>query len=295
MHIPVLQKEVIKYLNPEPNKNFIDATVGEGGHSLEIIEKIKPKGKILGIEWDKEVADRLKSKIREMKLENRFIVVWGNFVDLAGIVKQYKFLADGVLFDLGFLSWHVEESKRGFSFRKNEELDMRYNPQENLLKAKDIINKFSFQKILGIIKEYGEEKFARRITEAIIRERQKKPIETTFQLVEIIKKATPAWYHRKKIHFATRTFQALRIATNSELENIKEALPQALKVMRSGGRLVVISFHSLEDRIVKEFFKKQAKEGSLKILTKKPQRPTSEEINFNPRSRSAKLRAAQKL
>ena len=295
MHIPVLQKEVIKYLDAEPNKNFIDATVGEGGHSLEIIKRTAPFGKVLGIDWDPQVVNRLKEKIKRLGIENRFIVVCKNFADLGEIAEEYKFQANGILFDLGFLSWHVEESKRGFSFQRNQKLDMRYNPKDNPLTAQEIVNKFSSPKIAEIIKKYGEEKFAGRIAKKIEEERKKQPIENTSQLVEIIRRATPYWYHHRRIHFATRTFQALRIAVNSELENLRKALFQVPQVLQPGGRLVVISFHSLEDRIVKQFLKNQAKEGSLKILTKKPKIPKSDEIKINPRCRSAKLRAAKKI
>ncbi|HDJ30569.1 MAG TPA: 16S rRNA (cytosine(1402)-N(4))-methyltransferase, partial [bacterium] len=183
MHIPVLQKEVIKYLAPKTNENFIDATVGEGNHSLEIIEKIKPKGRILGIDWDPEVVQNLKQKLKRMGLEERFIVVCSNFAELKKIADRYNFQADGILFDLGFLTWHIEESKRGFSFQKDEDLDMRYNPKENSLTAQEIVNKFPFQKIVEILRKYGEEKFARRIARKIEQERKKHPITTTTQLV----------------------------------------------------------------------------------------------------------------
>jgi len=295
MHIPVLQKEVIKYLAPKTNENFIDATVGEGNHSLEIIEKIKPKGRILGIDWDPEVVQNLKQKLKRMGLEERFIVVCSNFAELKKIADRYNFQADGILFDLGFLTWHIEESKRGFSFQKDEDLDMRYNPKENSLTAQEIVNKFPFQKIVEILRKYGEEKFARRIARKIEQERKKHPITTTTQLVEIVRKATPPWYHHRRIHFATRTFLALRIAVNDEIENLRKALIQVPEVLSLGGRLVVISFHSLEDRVVKEFLKDQSKKGIFEILTKKPQTPTPEEVKMNPRCRSAKLRAAKKI
>ena len=295
MHIPVLQKEVIKYLAPKTNENFIDATVGEGNHSLEIIEKIKPKGRILGIDWDPEVVQNLKQKLKRMGLEERFIVVCSNFAELKKIADRYNFQADGILFDLGFLTWHIEESKRGVSFQKDENLDMRYNPKENPLTAQEIVNKFPFQKIVEILRKYGEEKFARRIARKIEQERKKHPITTTTQLVEIVRKATPPWYHHRRIHFATRTFLALRIAVNDEIENLRKALIQVPEVLSLGGRLVVISFHSLEDRVVKEFLKDQSKKGIFEILTKKPQTPTPEEVKMNPRCRSAKLRAAKKI
>ena len=290
MHIPVLQKEVIQYLDPKPNQNFIDCTIGEGGHSLAITERISPNGRVLGIDWSPELTQELKTK-------NNLVLVCDNFVNLRSVVEKYKFKPiQGILFDLGMSSWHLEESGKGFSFQREEPLDMRYNLQ-NQLTAEKILNYWSKFEIEKILKEYGEEKFARQIAKVIIEERKIKPIKNTLQLVEIIKKAVPKRYLHQKIHFATRTFQALRIAVNDELSNLKKALPQALEILKSKGKLLVISFHSLEDRIVKNFFKQQTREGlpKIKILTKKPIGPSIEEIKINPRSRSAKLRAAQKL
>jgi len=288
MHIPVLQKEVIQYLDPKSNENFIDCTVGEGGHALAILEKTAPKGKILGIDADPEI-------IKSLKLSSRIILVCDSFVNLKEVVEKTRFKSvQGILFDLGLSSWHLEESKRGFSFQRNEPLDMRYNPRSPLTAAR-IVNYYSFQEIEKILKEYGEERFAQEIAKEIITIRKIKPIETTFQLAEIIKRATPRWYHWKKIHPATRTFQALRIAVNDELNNLRKTLPQTIEILKPGGRLVVISFHSLEDRIVKYFYREQASVNRLKILTKKPVTPSKEEMKINPRSRSAKLRAAMKL
>jgi 16S rRNA (cytosine1402-N4)-methyltransferase len=291
MHIPALQKEILKYLEPEPNQNFIDATVGEGGHALAILERVSPSGKVLGIDWSPEIIENCKLKIRSFK--KRVILICDNFVNLKEIVKREKFLAvSGILFDLGMSSWHLKESGRGFSFLKNEPLDMRYSPQ-NLLTAEKIVNYWSKSEIEKILREYGEEQFARKIAEKII-ETRTKPIKTTFQLVAVIKKAVPSKYQHRKIHFATRTFQALRITVNDELNNLEKALPQALAILKPEGRLAIISFHSLEDRIVKKFFRKQDS-TSLKILTKKPIRPEKKEIKINPRARSAKLRAAIKM
>jgi len=294
MHIPVLQKEVLQYLSPEPNENFIDATISDGGHALSIIDKTQPNGKLLGIDWDKEIIKNLKLKIKNF--EKRIVLVSDNFANLEEIVKHTKFSSvQGILFDLGMSSWHLEESGRGFSFLKNEPLDMRYNSQNSLtgLTAERILNYYSFLEIEKILRTYGEERFAKKIAERIIERRKIKPIESTFQLVEIIKNATPLWYHHRRIHLATKTFQALRIAVNDELNNLERALPQAVEILKLGGRLAVISFHSLEDRIVKNFYRSRTS-MDLKILTKKPVRPAEEEIKINPRARSAKLRAAQK-
>jgi len=295
MHIPVLQEEVLEYLNPKPNENFIDCTIGEAGHSLAIIERILPNGLLLGIDWSHELIQKLKIKYQISNIKNNLILVCDNFANLKEIVKKYVFKqVHGILFDLGLSSWHLEESGKGFSFKKDEPLIMSYSPASELI-AKQIVNQWPGKDIERILKEYSEEKFAKRIAEEIVKARRIKPIQSTFQLVEIIKKAVPSWYQHRKIHFATKTFQALRIAVNDELNNIEKALLQALEALKPNGRLVIISFHSLEDRIIKNFFQNQAKNGLLKILTKNPLKPSLQEIKINPRSRSAKLRAAQKV
>lgn len=313
MHIPVLQKEVTHYLNPKPNENFIDCTIGEAGHTAVILEKNGPKGKILGIETDPELYQRLKEQCLTWDTKQGLVLENDSYVNLKEIVKKQKIKpVQGILFDLGMSSWHLEESGRGFSFLKNESLDMRYNSASPLT-AEKIVNYWSKFDLEKILKEYGEEKFAKRIAQKIVEERRLRPIKNTFQLKEIISKVVPGQYRRQKIHFATRTFQALRITVNNELNNLKIALPQALDILEPGGKLAVISFHSLEDRMVKNFFKELAgycsmsashssrrcafasqKLACLKILTKKPITPSKEEIRVNPRSRSAKLRIAIK-
>lgn len=294
VHIPVLQNEVLKYLNPKPNENFMDCTVGEGGHSTIILEKNQPNGKVLGIEIDPELYQKLKSETAGMP--NRFILVNDSYINLKQIIEKYKFgPVSGILFDLGLSSWQLEKSGRGFSFQREEPLDMRYNPETTRLTAEKIINEFSEKDIEEILKNYGEEKFSKKISKEIIEERKKKPIKTTLQLVEIIKRAVSQNYEKGRIHPATRTFQALRIAVNDEIENFKKALPKVLEILEEGGRLVIISFHSLEDRIAKVFLKETTKNGLLEILTKKPVIASKEEIKINPRSRSAKLRAAIKI
>jgi len=292
MHIPVLIKEVLEYLDPKPNENFIDATLGQGGHTKEILKRIKPKGRVLGINWDKE-------EIKEMKIRNpRLIIANDSYVRLKKIIEEKKFgPVNGILFDLGMSSWHLEKSGKGFSFQKDEPLDMRYNRgDQSGLKASEIVNKWNEEELTKIFKDYGEEKFSKRIAREIKKAGRIKKIETTFELVEIIQKAIPLKRgKRKRIHPATRVFQALRIAVNNELDNLAKALPQAADILAQGGRLAVISFHSLEDRIVKNFFKQKAKENKFRILTKKPIKAAPEEINFNPRARSAKLRAILKI
>ena len=299
VHIPVLLREVIEHLNPRPGQKFIDATLGGGGHALAFLERIKPDGKLLGIEWDSELLKRLKAQIQHSQFKDDTILINDSYVNLEKIAEDNDFKnVQGIIFDLGMSSWHLEESGGGFSFAKDEPLDMRFNRQMDAgagPTAAEIINRYREEELARILKENGDERFAKRIAGAIIKARKEKPITTTFQLVEIIKNSTPFWYRRGRIHFATRTFQALRIAVNNEPENIKSGIGQAKNILAAGGRLAVISFHSLEDRIVKNFFRDESKKGDLKILTKKPIRAGLAEISANSRARSAKLRVAEKL
>ncbi|HZI95641.1 MAG TPA: 16S rRNA (cytosine(1402)-N(4))-methyltransferase RsmH [Candidatus Paceibacterota bacterium] len=293
MHVPVLLKEVIDYLNPEVNKNFIDATAGEGGHGLAILKKNGPDGRLLGIEIDSGVYENLKKNMAEMV--ERVALVNDSYINLEKIVKKHNFKpVHGILFDLGMCSWHLDVSGKGFSYLKDEPLDMRFDSESDLTAA-EIINTWDIKKIEEILKEFGEEKYVYRISLAIKEARKKERIIGTQQLVDILKRALPKYYDNRKIHFATRTFQALRIAVNNELQTIEEGLEQAIKILEPNGRIVVISFHSLEDRIVKNIFREKAKIGELSILTKKPITPCVEEIKNNSRSRSAKLRAAEKI
>jgi len=291
VHKPVLSKEVIEYLNPRPNENFIDATFGEGGHSTAILERISPKGKVLGIEID----PALFKKFPASNFSNRLIVVNDSYVNIKKIVNALSFKnIKGVLFDLGMSSWHIEKSGRGFSFKNNEPLDMRFNPTTSSLTAERILNHWRREEIEKILKEFGEERYFKKIAERIIERRKKEKIKTTFQLVEIIKEAMgQKALQKRKIHFATKTFMALRIAVNRELENLKKGLEGAYEVLEKGGRIVTISFHSLEDRVCKNFFRE--KKNCLKALTKKPVVPSKKELQENKRARSAKLRAAIKI
>ena len=291
VHIPVLQNEVVKFLDPKPNNDYVDCTIGEGGHAQAILEKILPNGKLLGIDLTEELIEALKLKFKDFK--QNLVLVCDNFSNLKKIAEKHGFRnVSAVLFDLGLSSWHLEKSGKGFSFMRDEPLDMRY---EGGASAEEIVNGCSEEEIARILKEFGEERFARRIAKTIVEKRRVKPIKTTFQLVDVVRSAVPLWYQKRKIHFATKTFQALRIAVNGELENLKKALPQAVDILKSDGKIVVISFHSLEDRIVKNFFRENSKNGKLKILTKKPVVPTIEEVRVNPRARSAKLRVAVKI
>jgi len=293
MHIPVLKKEVIDFLDIKENENFIDCTFGEGGHTTAILEKNKPEGKVLAI--DQDILQIEKAKNQKENYKDRLILINDNFSNLKKIVEKENFKnISGILLDLGMSSWHIDESQKGFSFQKDEILDMRYNRAQEI-SAKEIINSWLESELEKIFKEYGEEDFSKNIAKKICDIRKEREIKTTFQLVEIIKKSVPNFYQHQKIHFATKIFQALRIATNKELESIQRVLPQALDILNKQGRIVVISFHSLEDKIVKNFFKEQEKEGKVTVLTEKPVEAEDLEIRENSRARSAKLRAIIKL
>ncbi|MDD3098598.1 MAG: 16S rRNA (cytosine(1402)-N(4))-methyltransferase RsmH [Candidatus Pacebacteria bacterium] len=295
-HVPVLLKEVIHYLNPQPNENFIDATIGEAGHTMAILDKNKPNGKVLGIEINPDLfqkLQRIENEDSKLNVKERLIVVNDSYANLKEIVRNNNVQPiHGIIFDLGICSWQIESSGKGFSYQKDEPLDMRFNPNQDLTAA-EIINFWEIEKIEQILREYGEERYSHRIVVALKEARKKERIVGTQQLVDLLKKTLPKNYDNRRIHFATRVFQALRIAVNKELENIEEGLKQAVQILEPKGKIVVISFHSLEDRIAKRFFKEQEKNNELQILTKKPISPSIEEIKKNPRSRSAKLRAAQ--
>lgn len=293
MHLPVLKKELLEILDPKPNENFIDCTFGEGGHSLSILEKNFPSGKVLGIEIDPFLYQ--KGKKLEEKFKGRLILVNDSFGNIKEIVKRTNFpLVKGIIFDLGVCTFHFEESKRGFTFLRDEPLFMRYDNNPQGVTARDIVNNFSKKELEKILREYAQEKWAEKIAKAIVEARKKKKIERTLELVEIIKRAIPS-RHKGKIHFATKTFLALRIAVNEEIENLKKGLEGAFQILTEGGKLAVISFHSTEDRIVKNFFRNLYQERKCLLLTKKPIFPSKEEIFVNPKSRSARLRVIQKI
>ncbi|MFH1451298.1 MAG: 16S rRNA (cytosine(1402)-N(4))-methyltransferase RsmH [bacterium] len=293
MHISVLKKQVLEYLNPQADENFIDGTIGGGGHALAILERTN--GKLLGIDLEEHALEEIRKEGQPRGLEKRLILINDNFANLEKIVNDNNFgPVSGILLDLGVSSWHFDESGKGFSFRKDEFLDMRFGGKGEKTAA-DIVNSYSLSELENILAAYGEERFARRIAKRIVLARKDKAIVTSGELAMIVRQAVPLWQQRRKTDFATQTFQALRIAVNKELENLESVLPQALKILDKGGRLAVISFHSLEDRIVKRFFQEKQRQGVLKIITKKPVGPDAEEVRLNPRSRSAKLRVAIKI
>lgn len=331
IHTPVLLKEVIEYLRPAPGQNFIDATADGGGHTLAILRAIQPSGKLLALEWDEELLRVLEVRLNKEcpGLSKNCILKQADYTDLAACVRLLKFgPVAGILFDFGMSSFHIGESRRGFSFQKDEELDMRYSRtiQET---AADILRTRSRDELESMLKSLGEERFARSIAKGITEARRLKPVERTGELVEIIRRSVPSWYRRGRLHFATKTFQALRLAVNHELENVERGLAAAAGTIASKGRIAAITFHSLEDRIVKNFFRREdinpptlsrsveSREKDLKLLytpaekpqgiregggikenftviTKKPIRPSLEEIKLNPRSRSSRLRVYEK-
>lgn len=312
-HIPVLQKEVVEIINPKSGENLIDGTLGGGGHSEAILEKTSPDGKLLGIDLDTEAIKESERKLE--KYSGRTIFKKGNFTDFIKIKEENDFCSFNIFFlDLGISSQQLNNEALGISFLKNAPLDMRMSGADyknsNYKTAEDIVNNWSESAIEAILKNYSEERYAKSIAREIIKERKIKKIINTKQLVEIISEAVPAKYKRQRIHFATRTFQALRIAVNEELKNLEDVLPQVLENIETGGRIAVISFHSLEDRIVKQFFQRESKDcicgpevpvcvcnhkKRLEVLTKKPVIAGEKEISKNPRSRSAKLRVARKI
>jgi 16S rRNA (cytosine1402-N4)-methyltransferase len=292
-HIPVLLKEVLEFANLRSGDYFIDATIGNGGHAQAILQQISPHGKLLGIDWNQDAIMKLKRKFKKEIARGILMVEVANFSHIVEIVKRKKFPnPNGILADLGMSSEELEESGRGFSFKRDEPLLMTYdaNPPPQALTAEKIVNTFSEKELIEIFLKFGEERFAKRYARAIISNR---PIRTSLQLAKIIVRHSPRSSHR--LHPATRVFQALRIAVNNELENLQTLINDGFNILKPEGRMLIISYHSLEDRIVKFEFRKRVATNSARLITKKPIRPSAEEIRRNPRARSAKLRVLQKL
>jgi 16S rRNA (cytosine1402-N4)-methyltransferase len=302
-HIPVLAREVIETLSVQPGGRYIDCTLGSGGHSQSIMEHSAPGGQMLGIDADPDAIRTASRRLRPF--EKSVLLVNDNFVNLRDICIKYDFFpVHGILFDLGISSPQLDEEGRGFSFQYDAPLDMRFNPNQRT-SAADIVNTYSEPELARLIKTYGEEVNNRQIAKMIV---QKRPIKTTLQLADLVEQAVGGRHGR--MHPATRTFQALRIVVNHEMENLESSLNQAVTLLGFGGRLVVISYHSLEDRIVKQFMQREAKncicppeamnctcghKANLKIITRKIITPAFAEVEMNPRSRSAKLRGAERI
>lgn len=284
--------ELLFWLRPGPRSVIMDCTVGYCGHAKKLLEASGPDGVVLGLDRDPNAIEAGRSL--QQQFGARLVLIQGEFVDLKQHLSGHGIATvDGVLFDLGVSSPQVDEPSRGFSFQTQGPLDMRMDRSSGVTAA-DIVNRSDETELANIIFQFGEERYSRRIARAIVRARLNRPFQTTGDLVAAIESAVPAHYRRGRIHCATRTFQALRIAVNDELAQLEPALRDAADVLAPGGRLCVMSFHSLEDRIVKRTFRALAG-TQLTILTKRPQVPTEEEIECNPRSRSAKLRVAERI
>ena len=305
-HVSVLLKECIDGLNIKPNGIYVDGTLGGGGHSFKILQLLE-NGKLIGIDQD---TDALKAATERLKIfEDKFVPVHRNFSDIETVLDELGIKKiDGLLLDLGVSSFQLDEAERGFSYMNDGKLDMRMN-QSDTFTAYEIVNTYSERKLTSIINEYGEENWANRIAKFIVEARTEKPIETTFELVEVIKKAIPAAARKDGPHPAKRTFQAIRIEVNNELKIIEQTIEATVKRLNKGGRIAIITFHSLEDRIVKTAYKNLAQgctcppefpicicggKPKVKIISKKPILPSDEEVEMNPRARSAKLRVAEK-
>ncbi|HOB20129.1 MAG TPA: 16S rRNA (cytosine(1402)-N(4))-methyltransferase RsmH [Candidatus Atribacteria bacterium] len=304
-HIPVMLEEVLQYLDPKPGGIYADGTLGGGGHSLEILKRIVPDGRLIGIDRDPEAIKAARERLKAWS--GSFTAVHGNYADIVEILKDLGIEhLDGMIMDLGVSSHQLDEKERGFTYNEDVRLDMRMDTTQDF-SAYDVINGYPAEELARIFWQYGEERWSKRIAEFIVRNR---PIETTGRLVEVIKAAVPASARRSGPHPARRVFQAVRIEVNRELEHLKEAIDRAVSVLKPGGRLCIITFHSLEDRIVKTQFQRLSnpcicppkspvclcgKTPQVEILTRKPVLPTEDETGSNPRSRSAKLRACRKL
>lgn len=305
LHQPVLLEPTITFLFTDPEGTYVDCTLGGGGHLQGLLDKLSSRARVIAIDQDREILEQTRKKLND----NRVTYICANFRRLQEILfSQGIDCVNGVLLDLGVSSFQLDIAERGFSFHQDAALDMRMDRDE-VLTAGEVVNHYSEAQIADILFQFGEERYARRIAAAIVQTRRETEITSTMQLVEIIKKAVPAAYRREK-HPARKTFQALRIAVNGEMDSLQEVLPQAVSVLGTGGRLCVISFHSLEDREVKQFLQQEAREcicpphmpictcghtPRLRLLNRKPVKADATECMQNPRARSAKLRAAERI
>ncbi len=309
-HESVLLSECLEYLNITPSGVYVDGTLGGGGHTGEIAKRLNQEGMVIGIDRDDTAIREARKHLDQLELNCRYELVHDEFANLHEVLNSLSVqLVEGVLLDLGVSSFQLDEGERGFSYMQDAPLDMRMD-QRQLMTAKDLVNEYSEEDLHRIIKEYGEEKWAKRIASFIVQKRSKKSIEDSFELVEVIKNAIPAKARREGPHPAKRTFQAIRMEVNQELQQIEKTLEVAVNHLKPGGRLCVISFHSLEDRLVKNSFKEFQKDcvcpsefpecrcqqqSLIKIITRKPVVPKENELERNPRARSAKLRVAERL
>lgn len=306
-HVSVLLNECIEALNIKEDGIYVDCTLGGAGHSSEILKRLSPIGKLIGIDQDINALNASKEKLKDY---DNVIYVHDNFINIENILSNLGISkVDGILMDLGVSSYQLDVAERGFSYMQNAPLDMRMN-RDNDFSAYDVVNNYSAEEITSVIRNYGEEKFAKRIAQFIVDRRENKPVETTLELVDIIKAAIPAKFRRDGPHPAKRTFQAIRIEVNQELQILNKTIEDSVKSLNAEGRMLVITFHSLEDRIVKVKFKDLqdpckcpkefpicacGKKPIVKIMSRKPIIPSTIEVEENPRSRSAKLRICEKI
>ena len=306
-HRSVLLNETIDGLNIKEDGIYVDCTLGGGGHSNEILKKLSKDGRLIGIDQDTEALKAAKERLSPYE---NVIFIHDNFYNIKNVLENINVhKIDGVVMDLGVSSYQLDKGERGFSYNKEAPLDMRMN-RESTLTAYDVVNGYSEERLYTIFKEYGEERFSKRIANFIVNKRKDTPINTTFELVDIIKKAIPIKYRREGHHPAKKTFQAIRIEVNKELEILEKAITDSVDLLNEGGRISIITFHSLEDRIVKNCYKALenpctcpkefpicicGNKQKLKQITKKPIGPSEEELEVNPRSRSAKLRVGERI
>ncbi len=308
LHLPVMEKEVLQYLNCHSGGVYVDATVGDGGHAEAILKNLGSEGRLIGIDWDEDALQRAEDRLQ--KYSKQLTLVHADYTRLEEVLSEAGFTeVNGILIDLGASTLQLMDADRGFSFHHEGDLDMRMDRRRSLT-AKEIINHYSADQLAKVFFRFGEERFSRRIAARIVREREKKDsINSSSELAEIVKAAVPARYRRQGGHPARRVFQALRLAVNEELENITTVLPQAVNSLAPEGRLAVIAYHSLEDRLVKQYFREISghcscppnlpcncrSQALVKVLTGKAVKPTTGEVDSNPRARSARLRVAEKI
>jgi len=307
-HKSVLLKESIEYLRPIEDGVYIDATLGLGSHTRHLLESTNLRSRVIGFDVDEEAITIARDRLSEFKDNVHFMN--RNFYEIDTISSELKLTeVDGIIADLGMSSYQLEHSNRGFSFMRDEPLDMRMDAKLQFT-AYDLVNEMSFEELSNLLRDYGEESFSKKIARSIIKSREQKPLQTSKELAALISNSIPRKFHPKRIHPATKTFQALRIAVNNELENLRIFIEKAVKLLKAGGRLVIISFHSLEDRIVKNYFKNLhsscicppdlpicscEKESTVKIITRSPVTAGEEEMLENPRARSSKMRVVERI
>ncbi|MFA6130031.1 MAG: 16S rRNA (cytosine(1402)-N(4))-methyltransferase RsmH [Candidatus Omnitrophota bacterium] len=295
LHIPVMLSEVIDYLDPKPGQIIVDATLGTGGHSLEILKRITPGGRLIGIDRDEDSLAVCRQRLSEFSGSYEF--VHANFVDVDQVLENLGIdKIDGIVFDLGISTYQLKDAERGFSFQQEGPLDMRLD-KSSYISAYDLVNNLNENEISHMLWSFGQERWHNRIAHLLVEERRNQPISTTSQLADLVMRAIPHRYRRGyyRIHPATRTFQAVRIAVNRELEILESAIKKAVAILKKKAKICVISFHSLEDRVIKHTFRALKAEGLIDIITAKPLTPADSEVAANPSSRSSKFRAAERI